>query len=201
MGLFKRSVASDGPQIDGMVSTDTERPQPRKVREKTEVFEGAEAIERFAQTGLRMLRENRIVDQLQRCVRHVEFPPELNELQFGLSTDPLSICTVEFSVDVQDTTTQQHPCATVVGEGAPKLGVPKQKLIYRFGSHAVSLGKGSTIKRRNSEYLSAPIGRSCGDLQRAWMGRITVNARFADKVGSWRITSTPGLIGMAAIEG
>jgi hypothetical protein len=33
------------------------------------------------------------------------------------------------------------------------------------------------------------------------MGRITVNARFADKVGSWRITSTPGLIGMAAIEG
>src|SRR5882757_1134995 len=125
-----------------MVSVDTERSQPRKIREKTEVIEGAEAIERFAQAGLRMLREDMIVEQLQRCIRHVKFPPELNELQLGLSNDPLSICTVELSVDAQDTATQQHPCATVVGEDAPKLGVPEQKLIYRFlfGSHAAGLG-------------------------------------------------------------
>ena len=88
-----------------------------------------------------MPREDMIVEQLQRCVRHVEFPPELNELQLRLSVDPLSVCTVEFFVNVQDTTTQQHPCATVVGEGAPKLRVPDQKLIYRvfLGCHAASL--------------------------------------------------------------
>src|SRR5262245_29796803 len=120
-------MASDGPQIDGMISVDTERPQPGKVREKIKIIESAEAIERFAQAGLRMLREDMIVEQSQRRVRHVEFSPKLNELQLGLSTDPLSICTVELTVDVQDTTTQQHPCATVVGEVSPKLGVPKQK--------------------------------------------------------------------------
>src|SRR4051812_18875277 len=56
--VLKRAVTSDGPQIDGMVSTDSKRPQAGKMREKTEIVEGAEAIERFAQAGLRMLRED-----------------------------------------------------------------------------------------------------------------------------------------------
>ena len=140
--VLEGTVSADGLEVDGAVPSENQRPQPREMFEKAEIVECAKAIERCAQASLGMPREDVIAEQLQRRVRDIKFFPELNKPHRRVSRDPLRICTVEVTIDVQDTS-RQHPRTAVIGEVAPQPRVPAKDLVYWFlllGCHVAWLG-------------------------------------------------------------
>jgi hypothetical protein len=89
------------------------------VPKEIEVVERTEAVERFPQPDLWMVRQHVIVEEAQHRSGDPEPSRELNLLQVCVAGDPLRIFAIELAVNVQNTRSRQHPRSCMVGDGVP----------------------------------------------------------------------------------